>query len=78
MGVGVRAQAVLQVPSAFISKCTSKGVPHGPASTDPGVGEQLPWELAQTQGRHVKGASLPSYNLGREAEMGVLRAPGRR
>lgn len=29
MGVGVRAQAVLQVPSAFISKCTSKGVPQG-------------------------------------------------
>lgn len=78
MGVGVGAQAVLWAPSAFISKCKGKGVLRGPASADPGVGEQLHWELAQTQGRHMKGASLPSHNLGREAGTGVLRAPGRR
>lgn len=78
MGVGVGAQAVLRAPSAFISKCNSKGVPPGALPL------QIPvWESGyagswRRPSGHMKGASLPSHHLGREAGMGVLRAPGRR
>lgn len=39
------------------------GPSRGPASASLSVGEQLPCELAQNQGRHMKDASQPSHNL---------------
>lgn len=57
-----------------------RGPSRGPASANPSVGGGggLHWELAQDQGRHMKGASLPSHTLGREEGTGALRAPGGR
>lgn len=79
-GVGGGRLCFRHLPS--FPSATVKGSLQGPrlckSQRGAGGGGELHWELAQDQGRHMKGASLPSHTLGREAGTGALRAPGRR